>query len=299
MDIREFLMDLKTNNRLCYVMFCGDPDLRPIYIKKFTDKWDGKIIYREDLPEGKQPRMIGKKPIYVIQDWEKGIKKPKQEYCNVTYPTLLVYTEKEPAQPVKTAYKDCLVVIPPVTGEQATRQMQKTGVPDNIITVLKDKTSSVQEAMLLGKQMVELASELRIDINTCFQTYYYRALEHRNADEEPTEFLHSILSGDYNYVFNYLLEQRGNELFVFGCILNWLEEIIRYCSCSGDYWNDANLVMAKVKDFKLKQVNKTPFLTWIRLYEKGLLLMQSIKINEPDPGSVLEVFVCYIIKTTM
>ena len=102
---------------------------------------------------------------------------------------------------------------------------------------------------------------------------------------------------NYKLVFYYLYMQRGNELFVFAALLNWIEEIIKFCSCTGDYWNDAGLVAAKYKLFQQARYNRIPFLQLIALYHTGLRSMQSIKINEADPASCLEVFVCHIIQT--
>lgn len=298
MDIRGFLKDLE-NKTLCYVMFCPDSELRPIYVNKFVEAHAGKAVYREDPIIGKQPRIIGKKPVYIVTDWDQGLKKPKMEYLRTNVPMLLLYTTKEPSEQVKDVYGDHLVVIPPVTGEQAANLMLKLGLPIPIIDYLKEKTSGTQEAILLGKQVLSLSKELDLSLEDCFKQYFVPGLESRNADEEPTEFLSSILNKDFNYVFKYLLEQRGNELFVFGCLLNWIEEIIRFCSCNGDYWNDAALVKAKWVPFKEAKVNRLPFLKWIRMHEFGLQSMQSIKINEPDPGSALEGFVCRIIQTLL
>lgn len=295
MDIKSFLIALK-DKPLFYVMFCSDAELRPIYVRKFIEAHDGKAIYKEELQTGKQPRLIGKKPVYIVQDWEPGIKKPKTDYMKVNVPTLLLYTQKEPTETVKEVYKDRIVVIPEVTGEQATNLLSKSGLSSKIIDILKEKTSGTQEAILLGKQVISLSEELGISQQKCFDTYFLKALKDRNLDEEPTEFLQSILTKNFNYTFQYLAENTSNELFVFGCVLNWIEDIIKFCSCNGDYWNDAGLVSAKYTPFKNSNVRKIPFIQWIRIYEFGLRLMQSIKINEPDPSSVLEVFICYIIR---
>lgn len=298
MDIKEFLQGL-ANKPMFIVMFCPDSELRPIYVNKFVDAHQGRLVYRDDLLGGKQPRVIGKKPVYVILDWEPGLKKPKLEYSKVTFPTLLLYTGKGPSESVKTVYGEHIVEIPPVTGEQATNLLSRLGLPFDIIDFLKAKTSGTQEAILLGKQVLSLSEELNLSVNDCFNSYFKLGLEGRNTDEEPTELLDSMLSRNYRYIFNYLLEQRGNELFVFGCILNWLEDLIKFCSCNGDYWNDAGLVSAKYKPFKQAGVNRVPFIQWIKVYEFGLHMMHSIKINEPDPGSALEVFICRIIQTLM
>lgn len=295
MDIRSFLIALK-DKPLFYVMFCEDSELRPIYVQRFVETHGGKAVYKEELQKGKQPRLIGKKPVYIIQDWEPGIKKPKVEYMKVNVPTLLLYTVKEPSESVKEVYKDRIVVIPEVTGEQATNLLSREGLSLNIIDALKEKTSGTQESILLGRQIISLSKELGISQQVCFDTYFLKALKDRNLDEEPTEFLQSILTKDFSYTFQYLAENTSNELFVFGCVLNWVEDIIRFCSCSGDYWEDAGLVSAKYTPFKNSKVRKIPFIQWIRIYEFGLGLMQSIKINEPDPGSALGVFVCHIIQ---
>lgn len=298
MDIKQFLQSLE-NKPMFIVMFCPDAELRPIYINKFVDAHQGKAVYREDLLVGKQPRTIGKKPVYVVVDWEPGLKKPKAEYAHTNVPTLLLYTSKDPTDVARAAYEQYLVIIPAVTGEQAKNLLLRLGLSDDIIDYLKDKTAGTQEAILLGKQVLSLSEELNLSPKQCFDFYFRKGLEGRNVDEEPTEFLESLLSRNYQYVFKYLLEQRGNELFVFGCILNWLDEVIRFCSCTGEYWNDAGLVAAKYKPMKQASVSRVPFIKWIWIYEYGLSLMHSIKMNEPDPGSALEVFVCRIIRTLM
>ena len=144
-----------------------------------------------------------------------------------------------------------------------------------------------------------MASDLELSLQDCFNQYYRNWLDGRNLDEEPTEFLNALLFGNQNIVFDYLRNQRGNELFIYASILNWLEDIIRFCSCEGDYWNDAGLVAAKYKVFRSQGVSRKPFFIWIRLYESGLRSMQSIKINEADPSVALEVFICFIIQTLM
>lgn len=296
MTIQDFLIDLKNKPKF-YVMFCPDAELRPIYIQKFVDVHRGKPVYRDSIDIGKQPRQIGPKPVYIVIDWEPGLKKPHSRYMNTNYPILLVYTKKtEPTEAVKEAYKNHIVVIPEVTGEQATNLLRKQGIPEPLIDFLKDKTDSTQEAILLGKQCVNLANELNLPIQNCFDIYYRTALQGRNIDEEPTEFLESILKKQFTQVFEYLLSQRGNELFVYAALLNWIEDIIKFCSCNGDYWNDAGLVAAKYKPFKLYGIHRIPFVKFIRLYGIGLKGMQSIKINESDPGTALEVFVCRIIQ---
>ena len=298
MDIRGFLKDLE-NKPLFYMMFCPDSELRPIYINKFAEAHQGKVVYREDPIIGKQPRTIGKKPVYVVVDWEQGLKKPKAEYMNTNVPMLVLYTSKEPSEQVAKVYGEHIVVIPPVTGEQAANLLSKLGLSTSIIDYLKEKTSGTQEAILLGKQVLSLANDLNMSVEECFDTYFKLGLKGRNVDEEPTEFLEGVLNKDFNYVFNYLLEQRGNEFFIFGCLLNWLEEVIRFCSCTGDYWNDAGLVKARWAPFQAAKVNRVPFLKWIRLHERGLAHIQSTKINEPDPSSPLEVYVCRIIQTLL
>lgn len=296
MTIQDFLRDL-VNKPKFYVMFCPDAQLRPIYIKKFVDAHHGKPVYRESMDIGKQPRQIGPKPVYVIQDWESGLKKPHSRYMNVNYPVLLVYTKKTTlSEAVQEAYKGHIVVIPEVTGEQATNLLRKQGIPEPLIDYLKEKTDSTQEAILLGRQILELSTDLNITIQDCFDTYYRKALQGRNIDEEPTEFLDALLTRRFDLVFSYLLSQRGNELFVYASLLNWLEDMIRFCSCNGDFWNDAGLVAAKYKPFRMANINRIPFIQLIRLYGEGLKSMQSVKINEPNPDIALEVFVCRIIQ---
>lgn len=301
MIVKDFLDKLNTTDKPKFiVMYCPESELRPVYIKKFVDAHGGKLTYKESLDIGKQPRMIGKKPVYVVVDWEPGIKKPSSKYMNVNYPVLLLYTKKgEPSESVKQAYKDNWIVIPPITGEQATKMLTKEGLPKPIIDFLKEKTAGTQEAILIGRQCVGLAKDLNITITDCFNKYYRKSLIYRNIDEEPTEFLNSILTRKYSTTFEYLSTQRGNELFVYAALLNWLEDIIKFCSCNGQYWEDAGLVSARYKPLKQANVNRIPFIVWIRLYEKGLRSMQSIKINESDPGTALEVFVCCIIQTMM
>lgn len=297
MGIKEFLIALR-EKPLFYIISGSDSELRQVYIDRFIEAHQGKPIYTESPQIGKQPRIIGKKPVYIIQDWESGLKKPKSEYMKVTFPTLLVYSKGELPESVKSVYKDKILLLEDVTGEQVSNRLKKIDLPDSVIKVLKEKTSGTQEALLLGKQVVSLSKDLGIDKQECFDVYFKQALKDRNLDEEPTQFLESLLSKDFNYVFQYLYENIGNELFVFGCLLNWLEDIIRYCSCKpGDYWEDGGLVSAKITPFKNSSVKKIPFLVWIRLYELGLHLMQSIKINEPDANSCLGVFVCRIIQT--
>lgn len=300
MDVREFLLELNTNKPKFFVMYCSESELRPIYINKFVEAHGGKLTYKESLDIGKQPRMIGKKPVYVIVDWEPGIKKPSSKYMNVNYPVLLVYTKKgEPSEAVKQAYPKNWVVIPEVTGEQATNLLKKEGIPPMIIEFLKEKTSGTQEAILLGKQCVELANDIGATVSNCFDMYYRKGLIDRNIDEEPTDFLQALLFDRYSSAFSYLLSQRGNELFVYAALLNWIEDIIKVCSCKGNFWEDAGLVAAKYKPLQQVGVNRIPYTVWIRLYEEGLRSYQSIKINESDPGTALEVFVCRIIQTML
>lgn len=299
MTIQDFLRDLANKPRF-YVMFCPDTELRPIYINKFVQAHKGKPVYRDSVDIGKQPRQIGPKPVYIVLDWDQGLKKPSPRYMNTNYPVLLVYTKKtEPSDAVKEAYKNRIVVIPEVTGEQATNLLRKQGIPEPLIDFLKEKTDSTQEAILLGRQAVELSKELGLSVQDCFNVYYRKALENRNLDEEPTEFLEAILKKQASVVFSYLASQRGNELFIYASLLNWLEDMIKFCSCNGDYWNDAGLVAARYKPFRAAGVSRIPFVQLMRLYEAGLVSMQSIKINESDPSSALEVFVCRIIRTLM
>lgn len=297
MTIQDFLRDLGNKPKF-YVMFCPDAELRPIYVQKFVQAHKGKPTYRDSIDIGKQPRQVGPKPVYIVIDWEPGLKKPHSKYMETNYPILLVYTKKgEPSEAVKEAYKDRIVVVPEVTGEQATNLLRRQGIPEPLIEFLKEKTDSTQEAILLGKQVVGLASELDISVQECFDNYYRQALLHRNIDEEPTEFLEAILKRQYSIIFKYLSSQRGNELFVYASILNWIEDMIKFCSCNGDFWNDAGLVAAKYRPLKAANVSRIPFVKLIRLYGEGLRSMQSIKINEPDPSTALEVFVCRIIRT--
>lgn len=297
MTIQNYLVRLKDKPKF-YILFCKDAELRPIYITKFVEAHGGKPVYRDSMDIGKQPRQIGPKPVYIVVDWDTALKKPHRRIMNVSYPVLLVYTNKdEPSEAVQEAYKDHIVVVPPVTGEQASNLMRKQGVPDPVIDYLKEKTSSAQEAILLSKQLVELSEDLSLPIPECFERYFKKALVSRNIDEEPTEFLNALLTRQYGVAFSYTATQVGNELFVFAAVLNWLEDIIRFCSCNGDYWNDAGLVAAKYKPFKQYGVSRIPFIKYIKLYELGLRLMQSIKINEPNPSIALEVFLCHIMQT--
>lgn len=297
MTLIEFLKVLKEDKPKFIIMYCGDADLRKVYINKFVAVHGGKPVYKETIDAGKQPRVIGVKPVFIITDCDEPIKKPSEHYKSVKYPTLLLYTgKKKPTKAVEDVYNDCMVVIPEVTGEQATSLLRKIGLPDDIIDYLKDKTGSVQEAILLGRQLVELSKDLALDLESCFDIYYRPNLVNRNLDEEPTEFLNAILQRKYNDVFEYLNGQHGNELFIYASLLNWLEDIIKFCSCNDDYWNDAGLVAAKYRPLQAANVQRVPYLTLINLYEQGLRSMQSIKINEADPSSALEVFVCYIIQ---
>lgn len=297
MNVKEFLECLQSKPKF-FVMFCPDSSLKPVYIDLFVKAHGGKLTFKESLESGKQPRLIGAKPVYVVTDWDPGLKKPSHKYMNVTFPTLLLYTKKgEPSQAVLDAYKNQVVVIPPVTGEQATSLLKKQGLPEPIIEFLKEHTDSTQEAMLLGKQAVELSAELQLSIGDCFDQYFRNSLIGRNLDEEPTEFLESIANKQYRTTFLYLYGQRGNELFVYAALLNWIEEIIRFCSCTGDYWNDAGLIAAKYNLFKRAGYVKIPFLKLIHLYNQGVQSMQSIKLNESDPATALEVFVCCAIQT--
>lgn len=297
MTIQDFLRDLANKPRF-YIMYCPDSELRPIYIKKFVEAHNGKQVNRETMDIGKQPRQIGPKPVYVVTDWDDPHKKPSHKYLNVNYPVLLVYTKyDEPTEAVKEVFEGHIVVIPKVTGTQVTTLLKKQGVPEPIINFLKEKTSSSQESILLGKQLMALSKELNLMPQDCFELYYKKALVGRNIDEEPTEFLMSILERKYQITFEYLASQRGNELFVYASLLNWLEDMIKFCSCNGDFWNDAGLVAAKYNPFKQARVSKIPYVVLVRLYEEGLRSMQSIKINEPDPSTALEVFVCRIIQT--
>ena len=299
MELQTFIRLIKTGEKPKFmVLFCPDSCLKRTYIDLFVNAHHGKPVYRESLEGSKQPRQIGVKPVYVVVDWDQGLKKPSHKYMNVSAPTLLFYTKKgEPSSAVLEAYGDYVTVVPPVTGEQVTNILLRDAIPEPIIEFFKGHTDNVSEALLLGKQLSELAPELNMDISACFDTYFKPHLINRNQDEEPTEFLESIANRDYKTTFSYLAGQRGNELFVYAAVLNWLEDIIKYCSCTGDYWNDAGLVAAKYNVFKRANYARIPFLKLIHLYGEGVRSMQSIKLNESDPATALEAFVICVIQT--
>lgn len=296
MTVQEYL-NRKESLKFC-VMFCPDAELRSVYINIFSQAHKGKVTYRETLDFGKQPRQIGAPPVYVLLDWEPGIKKPSAKYKQNKFPVLLMYTtNKEPSQAVKDAYGDAVVVIPPITGAQVTTKLSRSGLSAEIIDYIKAKTDTAQAAILIGTQIVDLAHDLNMSNEDCFARYYQPWLSSQNIDEEPTEFLNALLTKDYQTVFSYISTQRGNELFVFASILNWLEDLIKYCACTGtNYWEEAGLVAARYKPFQAARVKRIPFVQLVHLYEYGLYALQSIKLNESDPTSALEVFVCRIIQ---
>lgn len=299
MTVQEYLVCLNKEKPLFMTMYCDDPELRPIYVNMFVKTHGGVIVNRDSLELGKQPRMIGKKPVYIVTDWEPGRKNPKPSYSHTHVPVLLLYTSGKPTAAQLEAYNNKVVEIPPVTGAQVTTMLTKAGLDEGLIEYIKSKTDTTREALLIGKQVAELAKDLGMAINDCFNTYFANSLKNRNIDEEPTEFLDSLLTGRANVCFEYLASQVGNEFFVFASILNWLEDIIKFCSCEGDYWNNARLVAARYKPFRDANLQRIPFSNWVRLYEDGLRIMQSIKINQPDPNACLEVFVCHIIRILM
>lgn len=300
MTVNDFIVKAQAGLHFC-VMFCPDSELKSVYIKLFAAGHKGKLTYKESLDFGKQPRQIGPAPVYIIEDWEQGLKKPSAKYMDTKFPVLLVYaTRKSPSQAVQEAYGDNIIIIPEVTGAQVTTNLKKLNLPVSIIDFVKEKTDTAQEAILTGRSIVSLAQDLSISVEECFQSYFEKWLVGRNLGEEPTEFLNSILNKHYGEVFSYLYAQRGNELFVFASVLNWLEDMIKFCSCTGNnYWEEAGLVAARYKPFQVAGVKRIPFVQLINLYEYGLKAMQSIKINEADPASALEVFVCRIIQKLM
>jgi len=298
MTIPEYLKAVG-EKKLFFVLYCEDTDLRAVYVKKFLEAHNGIPAIRESLDLGKQPRQIGKKPVYLVMNWEPGRRAPKHSHAKVNVPVMLIYTSGKPTQAQIDAYGDCVVEIPPVTGAQVTTLLKKQGLTDSIIDYLKEKTDTTQEALLIGKQISELSSDLSQPVEETFKAYFYNSLKNRNIDEEPTEFLQGILRGDATLCFDYIASQVGNEFFVFASLLNWIEDIIRFCSCNGDYWNDAGLVAIKYRPFKDANLSRIPYIKWIQLYQDGLSILQSLKINQPSPSTSLEVFLCHIIRTLM
>lgn len=297
MSVQAFLTALADKPKF-YILICPDSELRSVYIKLFTEAHGGKPVYRDTVDIGKQPRTIGPKPVYIVLDYEPVLKKPSAAYKETSYPVLVLFTkEKTISTAMEEVYADCLAEIPSITGEQATAALRKNNVPEYMIEYLKAKTSTTQEAILVGKQLMSLATELGIPAQQCLDLYFRKALDGRNEDEEPTEFLQGILTRNYQTVFYYLQAQLGNELFVFSCLLNWIQDMIKFCSCGGQYWEEGGLVAAKYNPFKQAKIIRIPFIKLVRLHEFGLKTMQSIKLNEPDPSAALEVFVCRIIQT--
>lgn len=297
MSVQEFLKALPSKP-MFYILVCPDAELRSVYIKLFSEAHKGKVTYKDTVDIGRQPRTIGLKPVYVVLDFDPVLKKPSNSYIKTTNPVLVLFTkERALSQEVLETYEGHIAVIPEVTGEQASGALRKIGVPEVMIEYLKAKTSSTQEAILMGKQLVSLAHDLDIPVQQCLDRYFRTALDSRNEDEEPTDFLRSILQRNYQAVFYYTLMQRGNELFVFAALLNWIQDMIKFCSCNGQYWEEGGLVAAKYNPFKQAGIINIPFSKLIKLHEAGLAAMHSIKLNEPDPGTALEVFICRVIRT--
>lgn len=295
MNLAEFRTAMQ-NPPQHIVIMANDYDLRALYLKQFCNAHKSTATFVEKIDWKSKGRVLSSNQVLVLSDDWDIINSPKPEYKPVNRTVVYLYTsiKKIPESTVEF-FDNNVLVIEDLTQAQASNILTKKGLSQEIIDHMKLNVDSPANMRLFGLQILDLANSLGESDVEVFRTYFKPWMV-SDISEEPGPFCDALLDGDFEFIFTYLEAQRGNEFFVYASIFRWLEQLMRFVSCSGDYWNQGGLVKAVYSNFQGRGLQNIPWVDWIYLYRLGLKFRRQIKVSERDALTGLEVYVCIILQ---
>lgn len=300
MTIQEYLNIIDSGNPPNYFIICStDTELRLVYLKEFCAAHNCGYRHAENIDFKNRTRVLGKPEVLVLTDFKPILEKPQDMFKEYTRPVVYMYTNlKGITKEIKKFYDDRVLIISEITKEQAENILLKAGLAEPAIQYFSENISSPTVMRRVGLQMLELCKDMNLNQQQCFETYFkdqYRA----ELSENPEPFFNAILRKDFDFVFEYLEQQSGNEFYVYASIFRWLENLLRFLASRGDYWNKGGLVKAVYSQYQPYNWGGMSYVEIMHLYDKGIEYRDAIKNTERDPLTALEVYVCYIIHSLM
>lgn len=296
MTIQEYLNVIDSGNVPNYFIICStDTELRLVYLKEFCAAHKCGYRHVENIDFKNRTRVLSKPEVQVLTDFKPILDKPQELYKEYTRPVVYMFTNpKGITKEIEKFYDDQVLIISEITREQAENILLKAGLAEPAIQYFSENITSPTIMRRVGLQMLELCKDMNMNQQQCFETYFkeqYRA----DISENPEPFFNAILTKDFNFVFDYLEQQRGNEFYVYASIFRWLENLLRFLASGGDYWNKGGLVKAVYSTYQKYNWSGLPYVEIMHLYDRGIQHRATIKTTERDPLTALEGYICYII----
>lgn len=296
MTIQEYLNVLDSGELPNYFIICStDTELRLVYLKLFCEAYDCKYKYVDNIEFKNRTRVLGKTEVLVLTDFKPVLEKPHEMYKEYSRPVVYLYTNpKGITKDIEKFYDERVLIISEITREQAENILLKKGLAEPAIQYFCENISNPTYVRRYGLQMLALCKDLNMDQQTCFETYFKEQVR-AELSEDPEPFFRAILSKDFNFVYEYIEQQSGNEFYVYAAIFRWFENLLRFLASKGDYWNKGGLVKAVYSQYQNNNWNNITYIDILQLYHTGIEYRDAIKNTERDPLTALEVYLCCII----